>query len=197
MTLHEHLSQKMKARDSQNITLEFVDYACVAVILRGDSWDNLEVGFIERATHPSDRWSGQLAFPGGRKEQSDFNDLAAALRETLEEVGIDLKKAELLGRLHDIQARRMDMMLEFFIRPFVFYTDRNFIIKLDSTEVADFFWAPLKHLTDPQRQTTMDVTRNSVQLSLPAVKLDKGPVLWGLTYMMTQDLLQTLRPNPN
>ncbi|MNY75498.1 hypothetical protein D3C86_2147890 [compost metagenome] len=63
--------------------------------------------------------------------------------------------------------------------------------------MADFFWAPLKHLTDPQRQTTMDVTRNSVQLSLPAVKLDKGPVLWGLTYMMTQDLLQTLRPNPN
>ena len=192
MSLRDDLFQRLSTRQSQNLKLELNDYACVAIILKGDAFENLEVGFIQRATHPDDSWSGQLAFPGGRRHNDDLNDFGTAVRETREEVGIDLHNDEFLGVLNDIQGRKGGALLGFFIRPFVFYIEREPTTKLDPTEVADFFWVPLKHLTAPERQTQIHVERENTQISLPAIQLGKEPVLWGLTYLMTQDLLDGL-----
>lgn len=49
-----------------------------------------EILYIKRASRLSDRWSAQVAFPGGRQEPDDENGLYTAMRETWEEVGIDL-----------------------------------------------------------------------------------------------------------
>lgn len=49
-----------------------------------------EVLFIKRASRVGDRWTGHVAFPGGRRDPEDADDFAAAVRETSEEVGIDL-----------------------------------------------------------------------------------------------------------
>ncbi|HEX7675363.1 MAG TPA: CoA pyrophosphatase [Bdellovibrio sp.] len=169
-------------------------YACVSIILRGPI-DNLEVGFIQRAANEDDRWSGHLAFPGGKKEDTDFSDLGAALRETFEEIGVDLLPEENMGRLNDVQARKQGSLLEFYIRPFVFYTEREFTVKLDPGEVAEFFWMPLNELRNPQRQTTYQFKRGDVHVALPAIFLDREIPLWGLTYMMTQNLLKILEEN--
>lgn len=164
-------------------------YACVSLILKGTSREDLEIAFIQRAFNPEDRWSGHIAFPGGIKEDLDPSDLAAALRETKEEVGIELGLEELLGRLDDIQARKSGTLLDFYIRPFVFYTERDLSITLDASEVADFFWVPIREIQNPERQTRYQVDRESGLLYLPAVNLDREPPLWGLTYMMVLDLL--------
>ena len=49
-----------------------------------------EVLFIKRAGRAGDRWSGHTALPGGKRDPQDVDDLAAAIRETKEEVGLDL-----------------------------------------------------------------------------------------------------------
>lgn len=192
-SLKDDLFERLSTRQANNLKLQFSDYACVAVILKGTTWDNLKVGFIQRAIHPADSWSGQLAFPGGRSEASkDSTDFDTALRETSEEVGITLTSNDLLGSLNDIQGRRAGILMDFFIRPFVFYIDHEVTPTLDPTEVADFFWVPLKQLTAPERQTTLEYERDGHLLSLPAIQVDKEPLLWGLTYLMTQDLLKAL-----
>ncbi|MEK2644293.1 CoA pyrophosphatase [Bdellovibrio sp. BCCA] len=168
-------------------------HACVSVILKGETLDNLEIAFIQRAFNPEDRWSGQIAFPGGKREDIDKTDLDAALRETREEVGVELNRSELLGRLDDIQARKAGTLLDFYIRPFVFHVQRDFGITLDAAEVADFFWIPIKHIKDPQRQTQYEVKRESGIAQLPAVYLDREPPLWGLTYLMVLNLLERFR----
>jgi 8-oxo-dGTP pyrophosphatase MutT (NUDIX family) len=64
----------------------------------------LELLFIQRAASERDPFSGHVAFPGGRRDASDEDDLACAIRETSEEVGIDLTASRhfsLLGRLDD------------------------------------------------------------------------------------------------
>ena len=49
-----------------------------------------EVLFIKRAVRSGDRWTGHVAFPGGKREAEDADDSVAAIRETQEEVGLDL-----------------------------------------------------------------------------------------------------------
>jgi hypothetical protein len=60
--------------------------------------------YLLRAVHERDKWSGHVAFPGGKLEPQDENIRATAMRETLEEVGIDLKSPayKYLGRLNDL-----------------------------------------------------------------------------------------------
>ena len=55
-----------------------------------------EVLFIKRAGRKGDRWSGHIAFPGGSRDPSDVDDRAVAIRETMEEVGLDLMRPDCL-----------------------------------------------------------------------------------------------------
>ena len=67
--------------------------AAVALILLPTSDGDLEALFIKRAEVEGDPWSGQMAFPGGRRDPVDDDLLATAARATLEETGIDLARA--------------------------------------------------------------------------------------------------------
>jgi 8-oxo-dGTP pyrophosphatase MutT (NUDIX family) len=51
-----------------------------------------EILFIKRAARQGDKWTGHIAFPGGRRDPEDADDCIAAIRETWEEVGIDLSE---------------------------------------------------------------------------------------------------------
>jgi 8-oxo-dGTP pyrophosphatase MutT (NUDIX family) len=186
------LHQKLTSLAATDLSTELEAKACVAAILRGQTLETLEVAYIRRAIAEHDRWSGQMAFPGGKFEEGDVDDFATAAREVEEEVGIVLSRSENLGRLHDIQARKRGSLLDFYIRPLVFYIDREVELKLDPGEVADFFWVPLARLQDPTRLRTYEWVEGDVTLSLPAIQLHGDPPLWGLTYLMTQDLLGRL-----
>jgi 8-oxo-dGTP pyrophosphatase MutT (NUDIX family) len=56
--------------------------------------------FIRRAFNSRDRWSGHIAFPGGKIEPTE-NSLECAVRETMEEIGLDLQTADHVGQLDD------------------------------------------------------------------------------------------------
>ena len=51
-----------------------------------------EILFIKRAARKGDKWTGHIALPGGGREPADTDDQAAAVRETREEVGLDLSE---------------------------------------------------------------------------------------------------------
>src|SRR5690606_30206562 len=74
-------------------------HAAVSAIFTAD----LELLLLRRAEHPRDPWSGHLGFPGGRVEPGE-GPLEAAVRETFEEVGVELAAEHLLGRLDDLAA---------------------------------------------------------------------------------------------
>ncbi|MEK2688911.1 NUDIX hydrolase [Bdellovibrio sp. GT3] len=191
--MNKELSRLFENQNPLDLSQALQHYACVSIILRG-ALDDLQIGFIQRAIHPDDRWSGQIAFPGGKKEEWDRSALHTAIRETQEEVGIILTQEEVIGQLDDVQARKAGTMLDFFIRPYVFYIDKDFDIHLDPNEVADFFWTPLKHLISPERATTHGFIRDQISVELPAIALDRDVPLWGLSYMITQNLLKQLKP---
>src|SRR5512140_3252213 len=93
--------------------------SAVSIVLR-DPAHEVEVLFIRRSEREGDLWSGHVAFPGGRVEPGE-GLLEAAIRETGEEVGLDLRAgAERLGALDEIPAIGRGRAVGLSIQPWVF-----------------------------------------------------------------------------
>ncbi len=191
-SLRQELNKLFSAKDPLDLSPQFQLRACVGVLLRGEKLSQLEVAYIRRSVTTGDRWSGQVAFPGGKQEATDADDLATAAREVKEEVGIELDRNDCIGRLGDIQIRSQASPLEFFVRPFVFFLERPVSVTLDLREVSSFFWVPLSQLTSSESQTHHEWVHAGQSLRLPAIRVEGDPPLWGMTYFMTRDLVETL-----
>jgi 8-oxo-dGTP pyrophosphatase MutT (NUDIX family) len=152
----------------------------------------LELLFIKRAINPLDNWSGQIAFPGGKRDPDDPTLLATCLREVHEEVALKLSTEDLVGSLNDLQARKKGHPLEFYVQPFVFFVERRPAIYARASEVADVLWVPLLHLQDKSNHTHYVFERDGMNLSLPAIRLPSGDILWGLSHMMVTNFLDVL-----
>lgn len=166
--------------------------AAVAAILRGTAGE-AEILLIRRAEHPRDPWSGHMAFPGGRRDEADPSLLATAIRETREEVGLDLEaRGELVARLPDLPAVARGRRLGLTIAPFVFVLRGEVSLGLND-EVAEALWAPLGALGRGEGAGTLVYPWEGVPIELPCLHVE-GRVVWGLTYQMLQSLFATLGP---
>lgn len=165
--------------------------AAVATILR-DSLEGPEVLLIRRAEHPQDPWSGHMAFPGGREAPEDRDLLATAIRETHEELGLNLESsALLLGRLDMLPAVARGRRVGLTIAPFVFELTGEASLQ-PNYEVAEWLWAPLSPLLSGALATSMPYEFEGQRISLPAHDIE-GRLVWGLTYRMLESLFAQLR----
>ena len=105
-----------------------------------------EMLFIERSTKKDDPWSGQMAFPGGRAEENDDDSLATAVRETSEELGIDLEDSLLLGRLSDLEGGPRGTRQRLTVTPYVFWLSGQRPVSDPNHEVAGVIWVPVSCL---------------------------------------------------
>ena len=175
-----------------DLSKEFSKASGVALLLSG-SEAKPEVLFIKRAANPKDHWSGHLAFPGGKKDPGDPTLLDACLREVREEIGVVLKSEEVIGSLDDLQAHRRGNMLEFYIQPFVFFLATKPAVKPDPDEVEKTLWISLDYLLDEKNRADYIFERDGLELRLPGIQFPDGDILWGLTYMMIQNLFFKLK----
>lgn len=163
--------------------------AAVAAVLRVTK-GGPELLFIKRAIAEHDPWSGHIAFPGGRIEPGDDTLEDTAVRETREELALDLSQGVLLGRLDDL-APRSRALPSIIVRPYVAVVaaDVTFVL---SREVAATFWVPLRELRYPETQVEHVMTINGVGARFPAYRVDEH-LVWGLTERIVRQLLTLLR----
>jgi 8-oxo-dGTP pyrophosphatase MutT (NUDIX family) len=159
--------------------------AAIALILLVEQ-AGLEALLIERATRDGDPWSGHMALPGGHAEPSDADLGATAERETLEEVGLDLRAAaERLGRLSDCEPVRG---VPIAVRPFVYLLEHRPTLTL-SAEVRRGLWVPTLPLQRGERRATHTFERAGRDLEFPAWDVD-GRIVWGLTYRVLDEFFR-------
>lgn len=161
--------------------------AAVAALLRFDR-EAPDVLLMKRAFRDGDRWSGQVSFPGGREERRDPDLLSTAVRETREEVGLDLARtARLLGRLEPLRPVSGGGVV---VAPFVFARTREEPVALGD-EAVSTFWLPLDRAVSGELDDVYHYRKGDVDLPFPCWRyLDQ--VVWGLTYRMLNSLLDVV-----
>lgn len=169
-------------------------HAAVASILR-DTPHGLELLLIQRAERKGDRWSGHMAFPGGRQEPGDDNHLATARRETYEEVGLCLNThADIIAPLSHVMAKARGRIIPMVIHPFVFAL-HHLPPLTPNHEVQDVVWIPLAFFLDPNNRATMTYRFAGINTTLPCYHY-QDYTIWGLTLRMLDELTALLgRPS--
>jgi len=145
--LLEELKERLNKKNTSRLeTDERSVLASVMLLLKPDS-ERLDMLFIKRPDNPGDRFSGQMAFPGGKMHVDDADLLETAIRETREEVGIDLMKyGTVIGKLDDTRpsTRSADYII---VTPYVSIITHDVNI-ITNEEVDEYIWIPLYHLMD-------------------------------------------------
>ena len=162
--------------------------AAVAMVLH-QRQEAVRLLFIERSRRDDDPWSGHVAFPGGMVEPGDGNSRMAAQRETREEIGLDLGRADYLGRLDDVTGATLPILVSGFVYN-VEFRDRL----RPNHEVKDAFWVKLNVLADAGRHVERSFRIDNAERRFSAIELP-GPrqrVLWGISYRLVSQLVALL-----
>ena len=166
--------------DSQNIR-PVPAGVIVPVVVNAGSPVKSEVLFTLRTQTVKDH-KGQVSFPGGAFEPEDANILETALRETLEETGIEPQSIEIAGALHTY-----DTITNFRIYPFVGLLSRRPELKINEVEIEKAFYVPMDFLCHESNIGEYEIIWEGSALRAPAYRWD-DMVIWGATFNMLVDL---------
>jgi len=158
----------------------------LAVVMR----DEPTVLLTQRPSHMSTH-AGQIAFAGGKCDETDVDVAATALREAHEEVGLEARHVKVLGTLPEYVTGSA-----FYVTPVVALISPSMTLQLNTHEVADAFEVPLAFLMDPanhrwHRYEFEGVTRE--WLSMPYQDGDQLRFVWGATAGMLRNFYRFLR----
>ena len=128
--------------------------------------------------------SGQISFPGGKKELFDDNLLITAYRETYEEVGIEAENIHLISTLSPLYIP----VSNFFVQPYLGYLKTMPSLNLNTREVKSIIKFPIKELNNPDIIKTANIEASSgLFLDVPAYHIGENKI-WGATAMMLREI---------
>jgi 8-oxo-dGTP pyrophosphatase MutT (NUDIX family) len=150
----------------------------------------LEVLLIQRADREGDPWSGQVALPGGRRQSEDATLQDTAVRETMEETGLDLAAHGIvLGTLDELRPRT-PVLPPIIVTPFVAVAPPDLPLRI-SDELADAFWTPWSTFADPAHIDESSVTVRGASWKVASYLVGER-IVWGMTERMLRQLAERL-----
>lgn len=158
--------------------------AAVLVLVYPDARGDARVVLIERATHDGHH-SGEVSFPGGKAEPGDADAEATAIREAVEEVGLEAATIGLrvAGRLEAFSIP----VSEFHVTPILALAERAPSMRPDPREVARIVEPRLARFLPDAPITVVERTIDGWPLRYGAYEVD-GLSVWGATARILSQL---------
>ena len=133
--------------------------------------------------------SSQIAFPGGKVEVNDPSAAFTALRETQEEIGVEMSKVTIIKAFTEVYIPPSNFM----VFPFLGYSNEELQFVPDSKEVASIIELSIENFLDESLVVTKEMnTSYSKDISVPAFKIQEYYV-WGATAMILSELKEVLK----
>lgn len=138
---------------------------------------------IKRRAVKGDRHSGQISFPGGKRENGEPLSFTA-VRESYEEVGTPIDGIDILGRLTELHIP----VSNFIVHPFVGYLKNLSPLIRQEEEVDAIYEIRLADLFDPSARKRKDirVPEGFLLRDVPYYDI-AGQVIWGATAMIISE----------
>jgi len=147
--------------------------------------NELYTSIIKRSIYDG-KHSGQMALPGGKYQESDVNLTKTAIRETYEEIGVNIKETEILGNLTSLIIPISNIL----VSPFVCLIDYNPKYNINKNEVQQIYDVPLSDFfsnkcikTEYQYNTSVKIPYFNIQ----------NETVWGATAMIFSEFLEVLK----
>jgi 8-oxo-dGTP pyrophosphatase MutT (NUDIX family) len=151
------------------------------LILFGDGPDGPDLLFIQRSADLR-LHAGQPAFPGGAIDAGDGGPVGAALREAVEEVGLDPGGVEVLGTLPEVFIPRTGFRV---VPVLAWWRRPSAVAPVDAREVAAVERVGVAELADPAVRLMVRVPDGRTS---PAFRV-RGMLIWGFTAALVDRLL--------
>jgi 8-oxo-dGTP pyrophosphatase MutT (NUDIX family) len=176
----EELEKIVRKRDVVKIDKEQKLVRAAVMVILKDGGPGCSVLFIKRTENEGDVFSGHMAFPGGKMRIADKGTLDTAIRETVEETGIDINKSgTVIGELDDFYPNNPKAN-HYVVTPYLSLLEEEVELTLDAAEVADAVWIPIQHLNDPRNHEVRILERNG-RVAEDFVFYYSDYVIWGMT----------------
>lgn len=143
----------------------------------------------QRTAHLRDH-GGQISLPGGRMEPTDRSEVAAALREAQEEIGLDPGRVELLGTLDTY-----DTVTGFRIHPVLGWIEPPLQLRADPFEVSEVFEVPLSFILDVANHHRGSYERDGRRRGFYILPFEDR-YIWGATAAILVNLVARLAAEP-
>lgn len=130
---------------------------------------------------------GQVAFPGGAREQQDVDLSETALREMKEEIGVDPQDVVVFGHLGD-----MPVVTGYMVRPYVGHIPWPYTFVISRDEVQSIFTIPLYWLADRNNRKVQLRHYAGSEFTVTFFNPYDGYQLWGASAEMALAFLSAL-----
>lgn len=197
--IRQQLQLKLPGANNPLMDEGTLPQAAVALILR-QHLEDAELLIIKRAESEHDHWSGHLALPGGRRQIEDASLLATAVRETREEVGLDLSSGgETLGCLETLRPKS-HFAPQIAVTPVVAVAPPAYHLRTAedapqslrlNQEVAAAIWVPISFLKRDGRSEMFRFMIAGQEREWPSYPTAEG-LIWGMTERIITDFLSLI-----
>lgn len=179
--------ERVKMMEENSYDLNSVRKAAVMMLFYPKN-EVTHLVLIVRNSYPGVH-SSQIAFPGGKVEEIDFDLKQTALRETHEEIGIHPNDIDVIRDFSSIYIPPSN----FLVYPFLGVSQTELTFKLQEEEVAGIIELPLSALLDDTIMSIKNLeTSYSKLIEVPVFQIEEHTV-WGATAMMLSELKDVLK----
>ena len=176
----DSIKQKLKQINLIKAT-QYKKAGVLILLLKEDTDAEYKIVFTKRSTKLKTH-SGEVSFPGGKWEEADNSLYETALRESNEEINLNIENVTKLGNLNFLLSRH-----KIEVNPYVGYLNK-FQEFEGNFEIEEIFTVPISFLSDSKNVTYKEFNRKDLKVYIPSWVYN-GNRIWGLTAMITADFL--------
>ena len=174
------ISQKLQQINLNHPT-KYKKAGVLIILMKNKTDKEYSILFTKRSANLSSH-SGEVSFPGGKWEEGDENLFQTALRESNEEINLNVSNIKLLGHLNFLLSRH-----KIEVNPYVVFLEK-FQEFEGNFEIDTIFTVPVNFLMNTQNIIYKQFKRKDLKVSIPSWVYN-GNRIWGLTAMITADFL--------
>ncbi|MTI12437.1 CoA pyrophosphatase [Sansalvadorimonas verongulae] len=175
------IRQQISEHTPRKLTLDMPEAAVLIALTRSET-EEPEIIFTRRSRRLNTH-SGEVAFPGGKRDPEDDDLSQTALRESHEEIGLAYEQVDLIGPVGDVISR-----FGIKVTPYVGVVDSGVELVANPDELDRIFRVPVSYFLESDTLRTDELHYQHMTFHVPAWQYGEYQI-WGLTAIMLVEFL--------